>query len=194
MGFLTVIVYLIVSFIFGPFLVGIALDLIDLRILASYLEQLFLSDPLSKTLFLFIGITIVLFALRYLQALSKLSRKDKSITFESPEGNVSITLIAIEDMLKRMLEKRKEITNIKTKVILKKKIIEVNTKGVLNAEVNLIEFTKEIQGKVSEKMQSLLGESKEIKVNLIIKKLNMPNKGELIADAEEPNIPFREYE
>ncbi len=194
MGFLTIIVYLFMSLIFGVFLLGLSFEQINLRDLAFYLDQLFLADPLTKILFGFIGATIILFALRYLQAMSIRSKKDRSITFESSEGNVSITLVAIEEMLKRMLEKRKEISNIKPKVVLKKKIIEVNTKGVLTTEVNLIEFTKEIQIIISKKMHSLLGDDKDVKVNLIIKKVIIGNKCDITTDADEPNIPFREYE
>ncbi|MCK4520164.1 MAG: alkaline shock response membrane anchor protein AmaP, partial [Candidatus Omnitrophica bacterium] len=119
-------------------------------------------------------------------------QKNKSITFESDEGKISITLVAIEDMLKKMLEAKTEVSRIKPKVILRKKYIEIAAHGVLTAEVNLVEFTKEIQEQVKEKVHALLGEDKQVQVNLEIRKIAI-NKKEL-AEEKEPKIPFRDYD
>ena len=94
-----------------------------------------------------------------------------------------------------MLEEKTEVSHIKPKVFLRKKGIEVVTKGILTSEVNLVDFTREIQEKVKEKMHALLGEDKPVKVNLEIRKVSLGGKKELDEEsAQEPEVPFRNYE
>jgi hypothetical protein len=154
-----------------------------------------LSFPSTAWLAFLIGWVIILMGIRYIQASLQRSRREKSIPFESPEGKVSITLFALEDMLKKMLEERKEVSHIKPKVFLRKngRIIEVFARGVLMTEVNLVEFIREIQEKVKEKMDVLLGEDRQVRVNLEIRKVNLGEIKET-TEEQEPEIPFRNYE
>lgn len=191
MGFLTVLIYIILSLVVGSFLISLALEVLAINIIADYLAQIPENFRL-KIMTLLVGVLLVLLCLRYLQTIFQRSRKNKSITFESNEGKISITLVAIEDMLKKMLEAKTEVSRIKPKVILRKKYIEVAAHGVLTAEVNLVEFTKEIQEQVKEKVHSLLGEDKQVQVNLEIRKIAIGKK-ELVED-KEPKIPFRDYD
>ncbi len=192
MGFLTVLIYLLLSFAVGGFFIGLSLDKISIYQLTGYVHTNILSDPFARVILGLSGLVVVLFSLRYIEAYFRRSQRDKSIIFEYPEGKVSITLFALEDMLKRMLEEHTEVTRIRPKVLLKKQAIIVNTKGVLTAEVNLVDFTKEIQEKIKEKMSTLLGEDKEVKVNLIIRKVSLGGK-KSAAEEPEPEVPFRNY-
>jgi len=189
MGFVAGLIYVILSFIIGFFLIGSSINLINTAVIFEYLQNELFSDMSLRLVLLCVGTILVLFCMRYLQMLFSRSKRNKSIVFESPEGSVSITLIAIEDMLKKMLEDRTEISNIKPKVFLRKKWVELNAKGILVSEVNLVELIKEIQEKVKEKMQVLLGEDKKVKVNLEIRKVSADGKTEEL----EPKIPFRNY-
>ncbi|MBU1113189.1 MAG: alkaline shock response membrane anchor protein AmaP [Candidatus Omnitrophica bacterium] len=193
MGFLTILVYFILSLLVGVFLVGAAWDPIVLNILASYFENALFSDHWLRMIIGSSGILVILVCFSYLQRILQHSRRGKSLTFESEQGKVSITLFAIEDMLKRILDARPEVSRVKVKVALKKKSIEVMTRGVLAAEVNLIEFTKEIQESVKAKMHTLLGEDKEVHVNLEIRKVAIGDK-KGSSEEYEPEVPFRNYE
>jgi len=193
MGFLTILLYIILSLAVGVLMVGAAINLFSLEELAALAQTEVLSDRSLATIVGLAGLIIILFSLRYIQAFFRRSIRNKAITFESPEGKVSITLFALEDMLKRMLEERKEVSHIKPKVLLKKQAIEVVVRGVLTAEVNLVDFTREIQEKIKEKMHSLLGEDKQVKVDLIIRKVTVSGKKEVVEE-KEPQVPFRNYQ
>ena len=196
MGFFTILIYIILSCAVGSILLATSLNLVEVGVLTGYLERIVFADfyfPSIPWVAALTGLIIILMCLRCIQTSLRRSRKDKSITFESPEGNVSITLLALEDMLKKMLEERTEVSHIKPKVILRKKGIEVVIRGVLTSEANLVEFTREIQEKIKEKMNVLLGEDKPVKVNLEIRKVVMGGRRENFDDSE-PEIPFRNYE
>jgi len=192
MGFLTVLIYIILSLTTGLFLIGLSLEIITIDVITAYLAEIPVDFPL-RWITALVGLLLLLLCLRYLQASFRRLRRNKSITFKSDEGKVSVTLVAIEDMLKKMLETKTEVSRIKTKVILRKKSIEVVARGVLTAEVNLVDFTKEIQERVREKVHTLLGEDKQVQVNLEIRKIALSKK-DLLTEEKEPEIPFRNYE
>ena len=192
MGFLTALIYVVLSLVVGMLLVVLSLNLITLDTALSYLKNMPL-DFASRAALSSIGVILILLCFRYIQALFRHSRKNKTITFESKQGKVSITLLAIEDMLKKMLEEKAEVSHMKPKVSLKKKAIEVVATGILTAEVNLVEFTKELQEKIKEKINTLLGEDKPVHINLEIRKVALGGKKSIVQE-KEPQIPFRNYE
>jgi len=192
MGFLTVLIYIILSLATGAILIGLSLGMITVATVTAYLAEIPADFPLKFTTIL-IGLLLILICLRYVQTSFQSSRRNKSITFDSNEGKVSITLVAIEDMLKKMLESKTEVSRIKPKVLLRKKGIEVLARGVLTTEVNLVDFTKEIQEEIKEKVHNLLGEDKQVQVNLEIRKIAL-NKKDLMTEDKEPEVPFRNYE
>ena len=192
MGFLTILIYITLSLTTGFILIGLSLGMLNLDIITAYLTGISTDFPLRWVTVL-VGLLLILLCLRYVQASFRRARKNKSITFESEEGKVSITLVAIEDMLKKMLEEKIEVSRIKPKVILRKKGIEVAACGVLTTEVNLVEFTKEIQEQIRGKVHNLLGEDKQVQVNLEIRKIAL-NKKDLMTEDKEPEVPFRNYE
>ncbi len=192
MGFLTVLIYIILSLTAGLILIGLSLEIITVDVITVYLAEILADFPL-RWITLLVGLLLILLCLRYLQTSFRRVRRNKSITFESDQGKVSITLVAIEDMLKKMLEAKTEVSRIKPKVFLRKKGIEVVARGVLTTEVNLVEFTREIQEQVREKMHTLLGEDKQVQVNLEIRKIALSKK-DLMAEDKEPEVPFRNYE
>jgi hypothetical protein len=193
MGFLTVLIYIVLSLTVGSLLVSLSVDTLTINILSEYLQNNFLPDPYLRSGLFLVGVILILFCLRYIQASLWRSKKNKSISFESSQGRVNITLFAIEEMLKKILEAREEISHIRIKVFIRKKWLEVMIKGILTSEVNLIDFTKEVQDHITEKINTLLGEDKQVKVNLEIRRVSIGNKGSLKEDSE-PEVPFRNYE
>jgi transcriptional regulatory protein LevR len=108
------------------------------------------------------------------------------------EGNLSITISAIEDLIKRMLEEKKELLHVKPKVFFNKSGVTVIIRSDLNANVNLYSLNRVIQEQVKEKVQSLLGDDPDINIKLEIRKMTVINnkKGQ---ERPEPEIPFRYY-
>lgn len=191
MGFLTILIYILLSFSAGIILLLIPTGILNLESLIHYLNQNILNNFSSSITLVLIGLIIILLCLRYIQKMILNSRQNKNISFESKEGKVKITLVAIEDLLKKMIEQRDEISHIKVKVRLKKKMIAVQIKGYLNYEVNLVDLTKEIQEKVKERIAVLLGEDKKVVIDLQIRKITVSGDKD---KTEEPEIPFRHYQ
>lgn len=191
MRLITIFIYILISFSVGFFLIGISLNMIDLNLLVKLIENQILGDFNYRLLTGLIGFFIILLCIRFIQSSIVISRRNRSLTFESPHGQVDITLFAIEDMIKKMLEKKSQLTHIKPMVILKKNGIDVIIKSYLASEVNISELTTDIQEKIKDKLQGVLGEDKEIKIKLEIKKLAFSEKQKRSED--ELEVPFRNF-
>lgn len=190
MGFLAVLVYIFISFFLGFVLIGSSLNLIELTNVVYYIEKDLLGDIFLRSAFFLGGLLIILFCIRYIQHI--IYRRERAIISESEYGKVSITLFAIEDTLKNMLETEKGFSHVRPKICAGKRGVNVIIRGNLNSEVNFLTFTKEVQEKVREKLLNLLGEDKDIKVKIEIKKMIFKGKKKIV-EAEEPEVPYRYY-
>jgi hypothetical protein len=190
MGFLNILVYIAISFFIGGSLIGLAVNPINLVPLAKYLQTQILSDLLSRSIVFLSGVLLILFCMRYLQRV--IYRRERSVVYESEYGKVSVTLLAVEDMIRSILENTKELTRPRVRVYPRKRNIEVIIRGNLLPEVNFVEFTRLVQERVKDKVQALLGTEKEIRVRIEIKKVVFEGKKNI--KETEPEVPFRYYE
>ncbi|MFA5007723.1 MAG: alkaline shock response membrane anchor protein AmaP [Candidatus Omnitrophota bacterium] len=190
MGILALLVYIFISFFLGFVLIGSSLNLIELTGVVFYIKREVLSNIFLRFAFGCSGLLIILFCIRYVQ--SAIYRRERAIVSESNYGKVSITLFAIEDMLRNMLETEKGFSHAKPKVCSGKRGVNVVIRGNLNSEVNFPTFTKEVQEKVREKLLNLFGEEKDIKVKIEIKKMIFKGNKKII-ETEEPEVPYRYY-
>ena len=183
---LTVLTYVFLSFFLGTFLIGLCTKVIDLGLVATYFGLNILPDFYAKSIVFLCGLLIILVCLRYIQSL--VITKEKSI--KCPQGKVSLTFTAIEDMIKKILEDKKEISRVRPKITVRKKGIEISIRSDLNAEVNLIDLANEIQETIENKLHRLFGEKEEIRVKIKIRKISF---GGSKIEEDEPEIPFRSY-
>ncbi len=194
MAFLTIIAYVAVSFFVGCVFIGLSLDWVDINYAISYFQHKIMSVWPLRAAFGLTGLLIILLCLRHL--FRTIFRRERSVVTESSYGKVSITLFAIEDMLRNMLESESGLSHVRPRIICKKHRIEVIIRGNLNAEANLPVFTKNIQEKTREKLQNLLGEDKEIRIKIEIRKMVFKGKKKIIESPEEvteAEIPYRYY-
>lgn len=124
--------------------------------------------------------------------------RGKIIAFDNPSGRVSLSLLALEDVLKRMLEKLNEIKDVKLLINPSKKGLLIKIKLVIFSELNIPEITYRVQDLVKKKIQDTIGVEGNIDVCIYIGKiLPVPQRekvpGEIKSEAIEPQIPFRGY-
>jgi energy-coupling factor transporter transmembrane protein EcfT len=190
MGFLAIIVYIFVSFFLGFVLMGSAANLIKLTDIVFFVQKEVFSNVFLRAAFGLSGLLVILFCIRYIQHV--IYRRERAIVSESEYGKVSITLFAIEDMLKNMLETEKGFSHVRPRVCAGKRGVSVIIKGNVNSEVNFLSFTKEVQQRVREKLLNLLGEEKDIRIKIEIKKMLFKGAKNMVT-VEEPEVPYRYY-
>ena len=156
MNFMSILIYILISFFVAFGLVGISVDLINLGELARYVQINILTSMFNRTLMCAAGILIALVPLLgLLGSVFSRSRREKTIKYETKAGQVQITLTALEDMVRKCLLENDIISHIKPKVFSRKRNVAINVKLILRSEVNIKTFAEDIQGKIKDKIESI---------------------------------------
>ncbi len=197
MDFISILIYFSIAFAAGIGLLGMSLGIsyLNLATYTSYLNTISTSSALAKVIIFLTGSLIILIFLRFVQKGFTRHRREKSIKTETENGSVSVTLTAIEDMIKKTLSAEEIISRIRPKIISTRKEVIIYVILTLKEAVNIKDFAHDIQAKLEEKLQSLLGKDKILRINIEIKKIVFPKKGsvEEESDEEEEEGPLRKY-
>lgn len=124
--------------------------------------------------------------------------RDKIIAFDNPAGRVTLSLIAMEDIVRRMLLKHHGIGDVKIKIIAARKGLQVTIKLILSAEASIPDLTSKLQGMVKNKIQDMIGLEEPLDISIYVGKFipgNRQKSGKKDVQDEElgPNIPFQGY-
>ncbi|NQT05979.1 MAG: alkaline shock response membrane anchor protein AmaP [Candidatus Omnitrophica bacterium] len=162
--------YTLILVLFGACLILIALNLIPKEQIIEIVNSVY-----QKTNFRMItglaGLLLIAVSLLVIQlAISKLERQ-KTIAFENPDGQVTVSLKAIEDFIKRMSSQISEVKELRSKVIATKKGVIVDVNVTLFSEISIPNITEKIQSIIKNRVQDMLGIEEPIMVRIHINKL-----------------------
>jgi len=192
MFFIAFLLYTVFSFAIGAFLVGLVTELITLEMIVSYLDQYAKLAYTQQMMIGGVGVVLIVFWLLLVRRYARgVWRRERAVNIQTQQGQVSISLFAIEDMVRKTLETRKELSHIKPRVAISRKGIDIKIRGSLNHEINLKDFMASVQAEIRKKLNYLLGEKGDIRIHLAIRKLAFAAKQEVVDDEYE--VPFRNY-
>lgn len=189
--------YTLVLVILGASLISVALNLISMENIINWINLVYLTPNLRLAIgltgLLLIGISLLVIQL----ALGKLER-EKRIAFENPDGQVTVSLSAIEDFMKRISRQIPEVKELKPKVIATKKGIVVDAKVALFSDTSIPNVTEKMQSIVKNRIQDMLGIEEPITVRIHINKLTQKEeprkkKSKQQDNKEEPRYRGIEY-
>lgn len=142
------------------------------------------------------GILLVLISYSFAQLILGRFQSEKTIAFPTPSGEVTISLAAVEDLIRRLAGVIPEIKELRPDVVTTKRGIVVNLRVILKSEANIPELTSRLQDITKVKIQEVLGVEEEIIIKIHIAKIisqEAKDKKRKEAQNEEPAIPFSGY-
>ncbi len=197
MGFFASFAYIIISLFTGSFLILVSINYLKSVHIDNFL--LFIhSDPKWQWVIGLTGLWIILRCINTIRhSLAKIQR-EKTIAYQDNLGEVSISLTALEDMIKKLLMDFKEFKEVKPQVTASKKGINVILRAILTSSTNIPEFTGKVQSIVKNKLQTMLGIEEDIQIKIDIRKILFPEqkKPKKEQSAEEGNtaVPYRDFQ
>ena len=125
--------------------------------------------------------------------------KERTIAFDNPSGPVSVSLNAMEDLIRRIAQRVVEIKEIRPTITATKKGLDVEIRLILKTDVNIPEMTARLQEMVRSKIQDVIGLEGKIHIRIHVIKIIVDDKmrrdkgkGEIDVDPT-PTVPFRGY-
>jgi uncharacterized alkaline shock family protein YloU len=186
--------YTCVFLLIGGVFVAVSLGLIPLASITGLLE--FIYSSTSTDIRLIIGVTGLLFifiSILVAQLVMGKIQREKTIAFENPDGQVTISLTAVEDFIKRSMKQLPEVKELRPNVKAGKKGILIINRVTLFSDAHIPEVTEKIQNIVKTRVQEMLGIEEPINIRVHVVKIVHKEESTLKKQEDAP-APFRGIE
>ncbi len=185
--------YTTIFSLIGIVLLGFAIGFLNPNEIATLLFNLGV-DNIRLTTGL-VGVSFILISFLFGQIMLSRIKREKTIAFQTSNGEVLVSLDAVEDLIRKIAIDVEGIKDARPDVRASKKGIEINLRLILNAEVNIPEFTDRIQQMIKSRIQEILGVDEMIIIKIFVAKI-VAREERLRKKKEpeiEPTVPFQGY-
>lgn len=192
---LMIMIYLCLYLLVGGIFLVMAFDVVPYEKIVEYVGFLY-NNPHMKFSMGAVGILFILIGIFSTKVSFGKMRSDKTIAFENPDGQVLVSLAAIEDYIRRLAKTLPQVKDLKSYVSASKKGVSVLSKATLFSDSNIPEVTEKIQAIIKNRLLEMLGIEETISVKIHISKLINRSSKDEGGDLKEirPPVPFRGLE
>ncbi len=192
---LGILFYAFILILIGAGLIVLSFNIILPQDVANFM--VYLQQHLNSRIVVGLsGLILILVSFSFAQLILGRFQREKTIAFDTPTGEVTVALNAVEDLIKRLVVLVPEIRELRPDVIASKKGIMVDLRVVLKSEANIPELTSRLQEVTKAKIQEVLGIEDQITIKIHIAKivpLDDKDRKKRDVDRIEPTIPFGGY-
>ena len=167
---LSILFYTIIFAFIGTLAIAFAFHLIDINELLAQLMYAY-NDLRMRLITGLSGLFFIMLSFSAAQVITGKIQREKTIAFTNPNGQVTITLSAVEDLIKRLAHQLSEIKDAKADVKATKKGIDIRMRVVLRSETNIPDFTARLQDLIASKVQEVFGIDEPINVKIHVAKI-----------------------
>ena len=196
---LAVLFYVTLIIFLSSFVLLFVLNYIEIQNVMNVVTVLYY-DEAMRMAFAIGACGLLLLNYIFYQAFAKSGRDEKTIAFDNPAGRVSVSLVAIEELTKRVISRISEVREVKSKISMSKKGLLIKIRLILRAEGSIPEVTSRVQELVKRKVQNTIGLDEPIEVAIFVGKIlpdqgreKLPSKKEESPKEEQRNVPFQGY-
>ena len=119
---------------------------------------------------------------------------ERTIAFYNPTGSVTVSLTALEDLIKRLIVQMPEVKEIRPVMVATRKGLEVDIKLILRYETNIPELTARFQDLVRRKIEEAVGMEGKINIRVHVTKISLEDiKSKRKEFQVSPHAPFHGY-
>ena len=189
-------IYITLFILMGAGLIVFALQWIPIEGTIQWLQTAYLERKLRLAFFLTgMGLIVINWVIVQL-TFAKLQRQ-KTIAFENPDGQVTVSLSAIEDFIRRSARELPEVKDLRSDVVAGKGRILVRARVTLWSEAHIPEVTERVQMLIRSRVQEMLsGVEEPIQVRVHVAKIAHREEGETKLPGrreEKISTPFHGY-
>lgn len=187
---LTLFFYTLISFLIGGLFIAISLNLIPRESIVYNLDMLYSATNIRFVVGI-TGLLLIFISMAMIQITMGTIKREKTIAFENPDGQVTISLTAIEDFIKRAMKQLPEVKELRPSVRASKKGIMIVNRVTLFSDINIPETTEKIQNIVKTRVQDMLGVDEPINIRVHVVKIVHKEEGSKEIKKDEKSPQFR---
>lgn len=191
--FVTLIMFL------SAFVIVFTYNLVSLQEVLDFITIVYYDEAVGMICAAYAGVLLFLNFVFY-QVFTVNIHRDKTIAFDNPAGRVSVSLLAIEELTKRVISRIPEVREVKSRIQATKKGLQIKIRLILRAEGSIPEVTSKVQELVKKKIQDTIGLDDPIDIAIYVGKI-LPDQGKKKKEPKveeppkepDPNVPFQGY-
>lgn len=196
---MAVLFYVTTILFLGCWLLLFVLNWVRLQEISTFLNLVY-SHPQLRLIVGVIALAVLFINFLFWRAIVGEQQRGKTIAFDNPSGRVSVSLSALEDLVRRVISRVPEVRDVRSAISASKKGLLIEAMLTLNTDVNIPEMTSRLQETVKKRIQAMIGIEEEITVRVHVVKIvpdrlkEKAGKDERSSeDDSEPRIPFHGY-
>ncbi|OGX25920.1 MAG: hypothetical protein A2787_08325 [Omnitrophica WOR_2 bacterium RIFCSPHIGHO2_01_FULL_48_9] len=191
---LAVLFYVTIILFVGCFMLLFVLNLLDFSYLVNVLRIAY-TDHNLRIILGIVALVLLLKNFIYAQAISDRKQREKTIAFDNPSGRVTVSLMAMEDLVRRVVLRSPEVKEIKTNIIATKRGLDVSTQLTLKSDVNIPDVTANLQEAIRRKIQDTIGLEEPVNVRMHVMKITTDDIKTKSFEKTTPerSMPFQGY-
>ncbi len=147
--------YIALFILMGVGLASFSLHWVPIEGAISWLQMAYQQQNFRLACFL-MGVGLILLNIMIVQLTVAKLQRQKTIAFDNPDGQVTVSLSAIEDFIRRTARELPEVKDLRSDVIAGKGRILIRTRATLWSEAHIPEVTERIQSLVKARVQEML--------------------------------------
>ena len=193
-----VLFYVTLILFLGVFILFYVANLVEFEGVVDFIYLSYYDDHI-RLMVGAIAAGLLFFNFLFYRLFSSKIQKEKTIVFDNPTGRVSVSLFAIEDLIRNIVGGLPEVKEVKPFVIATKKGLQVELRLILRAETNIPDFTAKVQELVRRKMTDVINLDEPVNVTVHVNKISFEHgKDKRKKDREETDpkselYPFQGY-
>lgn len=154
----------------GSLLIIVSIHLIGLEDLLAKVKELY-DSPWQSMQTGLLGLLFITVGLTFTKTLVKKGRDAEALIFHSEIGPVVISVMAMEDVAKKVLKRIHLVKDWKIKTLIDGKNVEIRVRLTLWAGSNVQELLVEVQDELYNRIKKLLGSENKLKVICDVQKI-----------------------
>ncbi len=182
---IAIFLYTMVFSIIGAVLIALSLNAQSIDSIINWVGYLFHTENARLGMAL-AGFLLVVINISIAQLSIGKLKKHKTIAFENPYGQVTLSLTAIEDEIKKLIYKMDEVKDVRPNIVAKKSGIEVTVKTVIYSDVNIPDITERMQGMIRSRLHEILGLEEKFSIKIHVAKIVQKGKTNEQKNINEP--------
>lgn len=132
-------------------------------------------DPRAGTIAGFIVASTMIISFALARLIYGRQAQERIITFDNPLGRVTISISALEDLVRRLVVRTPQIKEIRPEISATKQGLKVNVRLILRSDANISELTASLQELIKGRIQDVIGKEEKVLVRVHVIKISSDN-------------------
>jgi uncharacterized alkaline shock family protein YloU len=177
--------------IIGCFFIALSIRAIDPNLISQYVTASY-KNPDLLVFIRIIGVVLILKGIIFVKHYLSNDDAEKIITFDNPDGQVVVSLSAVEEYINKIAKNMKQVKDLRPVVSKTKKGLEVKVKATIFSDANVPAVTEQLQQRIKEKVIEMLGIEEPVDVKIHVSKFFQTDGKHMEPDVESSRIPYAE--